>query len=58
MVKRKELKKITHIIHKYNPGAFYSIEDARMANEGVFPKERLPLSKKIKYFFRFQRPGK
>jgi uncharacterized protein YebE (UPF0316 family) len=58
MVKRKELKNVTGIINKYNPGAFYSVEDARMANEGIFPKDKLPLSKKIRYFFRSLKPGK
>lgn len=58
MVKRGEIKKIVSIINAHNPGAFYSIEDARTANEGVFPKTSIPLSKKIKYFFRYQRPGK
>lgn len=58
MVKRKEIRNISAIIRKHNPGAFYSIEDARTANEGIFPKEKETLSRKIKYFFRFQRPGK
>lgn len=58
MVKRGEIKKIISIINQHNPHAFYSIEDAKMANEGIFPKNNLPLSKKIKFFFRFQKPAK
>jgi uncharacterized membrane-anchored protein YitT (DUF2179 family) len=38
VVKRKNIDPIIHIIRKYNPSAFYSIEDIRDANRGVFTK--------------------
>jgi uncharacterized protein YebE (UPF0316 family) len=37
IIKRKDLQQIRELIHKYNPNAFYSIEDIRHANLGVFP---------------------
>ena len=37
IVKRCDLKKVVKLIHHCNPKAFYSVEDIRSVNEGVFP---------------------
>nr|WP_321410587.1 DUF2179 domain-containing protein [uncultured Carboxylicivirga sp.] len=37
VAKRKEIVKITDIIKQYNPKAFFTLEDIRFANSGVFP---------------------
>nr|WP_321452151.1 DUF2179 domain-containing protein [uncultured Carboxylicivirga sp.] len=37
ITKRKEILRISEIIKKYNPKAFYTLEDIRFANSGVFP---------------------
>lgn len=37
VIKRSNFKKVTEIIKQYNPKAFYTIEDIRFANQGVFP---------------------
>lgn len=37
VIKQKDLPQILEIINKYNPNAFYSIEDVKHANQGVFP---------------------
>ena len=37
IIKQKDLPIIREIINKFNPNAFYSIEDIRHANMGVFP---------------------
>jgi uncharacterized protein YebE (UPF0316 family) len=37
VIKRSNFKHVTDIIKKYNPKAFYTIEDVRFANQGVFP---------------------
>lgn len=37
VIKRTELKRVVEIIKKYNPKAFYSVEDVRYVHEGVFP---------------------
>jgi uncharacterized protein YebE (UPF0316 family) len=39
IVKRKDVNAIRNLIKKVNPQAFYSIEDIRIANQGVFPKK-------------------
>lgn len=58
MVKRKEIGSVLKIILRHDPKAFYSVEDARTAGEGIFRGKRLPVSKKIRFFFRFLKPGK
>lgn len=40
IVKRKDIDTIKGIIQTFNPSAFYSIEDIRLANQGVFPKKK------------------
>ncbi|WP_462318639.1 DUF2179 domain-containing protein [Marinilabilia sp.] len=35
--KRSNFEKATDVIKKYNPKAFYTIEDVRYANQGVYP---------------------
>ncbi len=40
VIHRNELKKVIDIIKEYNPKAFYSVEDVRYVNEGVFPMRR------------------
>lgn len=37
IIKRKDITDITSIIKNYNPNAFYTLEDIRFANFGVFP---------------------
>ncbi|MDZ4224629.1 MAG: DUF5698 domain-containing protein, partial [bacterium] len=37
IIDRRHLEEVTEIIKKFNPKAFYSVEDVRMAKEGVFP---------------------
>lgn len=39
IMKRKDIEAIRQLIERHNPSAFYSIEDIRMANQGVFPKK-------------------
>jgi uncharacterized protein YebE (UPF0316 family) len=45
IVKRKDVSKIRNVLKKVNPQAFYSIEDIRIANQGVFPKKNTIHSK-------------
>ena len=45
LIHRKELNKVIGIIKKYNPMAFYSVEDVRYVNESVFPVRRSLLGK-------------
>ncbi len=36
-IRRKDVDNVVGIIKKYNPKAFYCIEEIRLANEGIFP---------------------
>lgn len=54
VVRRKDLEKIINIVKKFNPNAFYSIEEVRGVNKGIFPPDTIELKK----FGRFNRNGK
>lgn len=47
VAKRKNIEHIIDIIQKYNPEAFYSIEDIREAKRGVFTVNERSLLKQI-----------
>ncbi len=40
IVRRQNLENVIGIIKRYNPNAFYSIEDMRFVSEGVFPTQK------------------
>jgi uncharacterized protein YebE (UPF0316 family) len=41
IVKRNELHNVLEVINRFNPKAFYTIEDVKVANEGIFfPKKQ------------------
>jgi uncharacterized protein YebE (UPF0316 family) len=40
IVQRNELEKVLDIIDKFNPMAFYTIEDVKAVNEGIFPPRK------------------
>ncbi len=44
IIKRKNLQNVEDIIKKFDPKAFYSIEEVRSASEGIFPSK--PIYKK------------
>ena len=41
IVKRNELPDVLNIIYSLNPKAFYTIEDVKTVNEGIFTAETL-----------------
>lgn len=44
IVNRTELKKVIEVINDFNPKAFYTIEDIKAVNEGIFKeKKRTPV---------------
>lgn len=51
VIKRTDLKSLISIVEKCNPKAFYSVEDVRHVNEGIFPMRRNGYAK-------FRRAGK
>ncbi|MDD3740362.1 MAG: DUF2179 domain-containing protein [Bacteroidales bacterium] len=51
-ISRKNLNELVEVINKFNPGAFYTIEDIRFVNKGVFQQNQAGRWKL------FQRKGK
>lgn len=49
IIKRKDLANVVGLIQDFDPKAFYSVEDARSVNEGVFPRRprKRPLGLRI-----------
>ncbi|MFO8000871.1 MAG: DUF2179 domain-containing protein [Marinilabilia sp.] len=41
VIKRTDFKKASDLIKRYNPKAFFTIEDIRFANQGVFPMHNM-----------------
>jgi len=40
IIKRKDIESVVGIINRFNPNAFYTIEDVKAINEGIFKKSR------------------
>lgn len=57
IIRRQNLKNVIEIIKRFNPNAFYSIEDIRFVSEGVFPTQKTRYSG-IYLPFRRLRKGK
>jgi hypothetical protein len=38
VIQRRQLGHIAELIEQFDPKTFYSVEDVRSANEGVFPR--------------------
>ena len=41
IVQRNELQKVLEIIHSFDPKIFYTIEDIKTVNEGIFPPKSI-----------------
>lgn len=49
IVRKKDLGKVMSIINELNPNAFYTIEDVKYVNEGVFPESAGFLLNRIRF---------
>jgi len=47
VIKRSDLKEVVGMIHRFNPKAFYSIEDTRLVKAGIFPRKTNLIHSKI-----------
>jgi len=45
IVNRRDVQNVIKIVNKFNPKAFYLIEDIRHAKEGIFPMKKSPLKR-------------
>lgn len=53
VINRKNLEAVVGAVQEFNPRAFFSVEDVRLAREGIFPPQKDYLS-----FLRTKRKGK
>ena len=58
IVQRNDLEKVLNIINQFNPKAFYTIEDVKAVNEGIFPIQRYQSVFPISNVVRQWRKGK
>ncbi len=58
IVKRRDVQDVVEIINRFNPKAFYLIEDIRCARKGIFPVNKLPSGKNYLNLLRLRRKGK
>jgi uncharacterized protein YebE (UPF0316 family) len=58
IIKRSDLDHVIEIINRYNPRAFYTIEDVRFAREGIFREGETSRMKSYLAHLRFRRKSK
>jgi len=58
VIKRTDLLNVVNIIKKFNPKAFYTVEDVRLVSKGIFPVNRFHNLKTFHTPFRLLRKGK
>ena len=58
IIKRQSFKEVAEIIQRFNPKAFYTVEDVRAVSEGIFPMGSRSLMRPLIGPFRFWRKGK
>jgi len=59
IIKRHYLENVVEIIHRFNPKAFYTVEDIRGVSEGIFPMKKSRLTQiPVLGSFMFWRKGK
>lgn len=52
IIERQDLKHVVAMVKKFNPQAFYTIEDVRFASEGIFPERLSVLNQSTMMLFR------
>ena len=59
VIRRADFATITNLIKKFNPKAFYTLEDVKFVSEGIFPIKKAGIPKSL-YFppFKYWRKGK
>jgi len=58
IIKRQDLKNVVEIIKKFNPHAFYTVEDVKFVSEGIFPTGKHWFKKNYLQSFRNHRKEK
>lgn len=55
IIKRKNVQSVVRLIQQYNPSAFYSIEDIKTINQGVFNENNPGILDSFKKLFSFRK---
>ena len=55
VIKRRDLAEIRSIIKKFNNKTFYSVEDVRMAADGIFPSNNFKSMNRVNRLLRFDK---
>ena len=58
IVKRSQVHKVIEIINRFNPKAFYLVEDVRSARKGIFAVNKLPPKNGYLNLLKLRRKGK
>lgn len=58
VIRRSDFKTVTELVQKFNPQAFYTLEDVRYVSEGIFPTRDPVYYRQFLGPFRFFRKGK
>ncbi len=58
IINRSDLSHVIELIRRFNPNAFYTIEDVRFVKEGIFPARRSLLKRTANIFPKMYRKGK
>jgi uncharacterized protein YebE (UPF0316 family) len=58
IINRDDLEAVVEIVKKFNPQAFYSVQDVKFASEGIFPEHRSVLNGNMLMAFKPHRKSK
>ncbi len=58
VIRREDLSSVVNSIKRFNPNAFYSIEDVRSVEEALFPSRKSRRYENYRKLFNLQRKGK
>jgi uncharacterized protein YebE (UPF0316 family) len=59
VIRRSDFATIANLIKKFNPKAFYTLEDVRLVSEGIFPNKKAGLARNFHLpLFKYWRKGK
>jgi uncharacterized protein YebE (UPF0316 family) len=59
VIRRSDFRAVAELINKFNPKAFYTLEDVKFVSEGVFPNKKAGYTKNYPlHLFRYWQKGK
>jgi len=58
IINRDDLEGVVEIVKRFNPQAFYSVQDVKFASEGIFPEHRSVMNASMLMMFKPHRKSK